>query len=388
MISSNGRALALAFATLAVIAALVAAAVASYNGVFSSTMRVYLQSERAGLLLVPGSDVKLSGVVVGRVASVDLDPRGDGAVIAMDLRSDEAEAIPANVDAVIDPTTLFGRKFVSLVWPADPSPRTVTAGTTLGGSDVTVEVNDTFATLKSILDTVDPKKVNSTLTAVATALQGRGEKFGDLAAGVQTYLAEFNGSMPVLQRDIDLAADNLDTFADAAPNFLDTVQNLSTTSDTVVDEQSQLSSFLLSFTEFGNAGSGLLDTAAAPLVGAASEVAPTTDVLAEYSPMYPCFFSGLNTARKHLEAAFGGNRAGLNVLGTVLMGDPPYTYPEDAPRNDAGAGPSCYGYPFGPGSPAPGHTDFDDGSNAYAPVEGIGDLVGNPFASLIYGLTR
>lgn len=386
--TGNGRALGVALGTCAIIAVLVAAAVASYNGVFQSTMRVYLQSERAGLLLVPGSDVKLGGVVVGRVASVDLDAAGDGAVIAMDLRSDRADGIPANVDAVIDPTTLFGRKFVSLVWPAEASNETVTAGTTLGGSGVTVEINDTFATLKSILETVDPKKVNSTLTAVATALQGRGEKFGDLAAGVQTYLSQFNGSMPVLQRDVPLVADNLDTFADAAPNFLDTVDNVSITSDTVVQKQSQLTSFLLSFTEFGNAGSGLLDSAAAPIVGAAAELAPTATVLAEYSPMYPCFLSGLNTARRHLEAAFGGNRPGLNVLGTVLMGDPPYTYPENAPRNDAGAGPSCYGYPFEAGGPAPGHTSFDDGSDAYAPATNIGDLVGNPFASLLYGLTR
>lgn len=386
--TSNAKALGLALGTIAVIAVLCAAALASYNGVFQSTTRVYLHSERAGLLLVPGSDVKMSGVVVGRVSSVDLDVQGEGAVIAMDLESDKTGDIPDNVDAVIDPTTLFGRKFVSFEWPSEPSHHSITEGMTLGGSGVTVEVNDTFATLLSILDSVDPKKVNSTLTAVSTALQGRGEKFGDLASGVDTYLSQFNGSMPVLQRDIPLAADNIDTFADATPDFLETVDNLSRTSDTVVEKQSQLASFLLSFTEFGNAGSGLLDTSAAPLVGAASELAPTTEVLDEYSPMYPCFFGSLNTARQHLEAAFGGNRAGLNVLGTVLMGDPPYTYPENAPRNDAGAGPNCYGYPFGPDSQAPGHTNFDDGSDAYTPVEGIGDLIGNPFASLIYGLTR
>lgn len=361
-----------------------AAAIGSYRGVFTKYVRVELISDRAGLLMDAGSDVKVSNVVVGRVADVAFDE--GQAVISLDIRPEDASRIPSNIGAEITPTTLFGRKFVSLQWPENPSATPIFEHQRIDGTSVTVEVNDAFASLLSVLDEIDPQKVSSTLTAASVAIDGRGQKFGDLMAKVDSYLAAFNNSIPTLQRDIPLFADNLDTLAAASPDFLATVNNLSQTSDTIVEKHTQLSSFLLSFTNLGNRGESFVEDSAVPFVTALDALAPTTRLLAERSPSYPCFFSSLNTSRRYLERGFGGDRPGLNILGTVLMGDPPYTYPDDLPVNGADDAPKCYDY--GVDAAPPGHTSFNDGSHAYEPVDSVDDIIGTPFASLIYGMTR
>lgn len=92
----------------------------------------------------------------------------------------------------------------------------------------------------------------------------------------------------------------------------------------------------------------------------------------------------MDQTNKYLERTVGGSdQAGLNILGTLLMGDPPYTYPENAPKNGADGAPRCYDP-----AQAPGHTDFDDGSKAYQAAHGVEDLIGNPFAQFMFGGVR
>ncbi|WP_433567251.1 MCE family protein [Nocardia sp. CA-151230] len=383
---SRRRALTLGLSALIAFVMAVTGAIASCSGTFVTSTRVYLYSDRAGLLMAPGSDVKVQGVVIGRVSAIDLDH--DRAKLTLDLEPAKARRLPSNVGAEIAPTTLFGRKFVTLLLPEQPTASMLSAGSVIDGTKVTVEINDILQTLLTVLKTLEPQKVNATLTALGTALDGHGGRFGDLMVALDRYLGQFNDSIPTLQRDVPLIADNLDTLAAVMPDLMATIHNFSATSSTIVEKQASLSAFLLSFTNFGNTGSAFLDSSGTPLIGAVQALEPTTRVLAEQAPSYPCFLSALNDARKYFERAFGGGRPGLNALGTILMGDPPYTYAKDLPVNGADNPPSCNGYPFGAGSPPPGHTDFNTGTTVYGPVRSPEDLIGNPFAALIYGLTR
>ncbi|MEU1994043.1 MCE family protein [Nocardia gamkensis] len=383
---SRRRALMLGISTLVAFVLAWTGAIASCSGDFISSTRVYLYADKAGLLLGPGSDVKVHGVVVGRVSAVDFD--NDRAKLTLDLNPGQAHRIPANVGAQIAPTTLFGRKFVTLVWPEQPVATTLTVGSVIDGAKVPIEVDDVFQALLAILKIVEPQKLNATLTALGTALDGHGKRFGDLMVTTDRYLGQFNDSIPTLQRDIPLLADNLDTFAAATPDFMATMQNLTTTSKTIVEKQASLSAFLLSFTTFGNTGDSFMDASATPFIGAVQALEPTARMFAEQSASFPCFLAGLNEGRKLLERALGGGRPGLNILGTLLFGDAPYTYPKDLPVNGADNPPNCYGYPYHPGSPPVGHTDFSTGTTVYGPIRGPEDLLGNPFAALIYGLTR
>ncbi|AII08498.1 MULTISPECIES: MCE family protein [Rhodococcus] len=356
-----------------------AVSVGVYRGSFASTVPVTLYSARSGLMLEPGSDIKMRDVVVGRVSKVQLVD--DQAQITMDIDESRTSAIPENITAVIDPTTLFGRKFVTLVQPEHPSATTVSAGSVVRGTGVATEVNDLLDSLVTVLRTVEPQKVNATLSALSTSLQGRGDQLGDMMVELDTYLSEFNGSLPTLQRDLVKGAEVSEVLADAAPDLLRTVDHVSTTGDTVTEKEDQFSAFLLSFSGFGNSGRSFFEASGDPLEKSLDALEPTTALLAQNAPMYPCFLASMDQTNKYLERTVGGSdQAGLNILGTLLMGDPPYTYPENAPKNGADGAPRCYDP-----AQAPGHTDFDDGSKAYQPARGVEDLIGNPFAQFMFG---
>ncbi|MGO3325547.1 MCE family protein [Gordonia sp. (in: high G+C Gram-positive bacteria)] len=387
--TGRSRRVHLAYAAGAVVAvvALVIVALVSYSGGFQSTTRVYLDVPRAGLMMQPGSDVKVSGVVVGRV--VDIRAQGDGARLTLDVQSGAAERMPVDVSATLEPTTIFGRKFVELTVPTTASSEKLHDGAVIDTLHRPVEVDDTFRLLLGVLDHIDPADVGITLTALDKATASRGDTLGKLVESTNDYLGSMNKKLPTLQRDLRLGADNLETFADLTPDLMKIIKNVNVTSRTVVDKKSDLATFLLSFTRFGNTGSDFTRRSGKPLVEASDALAPTLLGIEEYGGTMPCFFSGMNYARKYLEQAFGGKVAGLNVLGTLLLGNPPYRPGTDAPTNHAGrAGASCYGYPFAPGDQGAGHFSFDDGSHAYRNVRTPDDVIGNPFASLIYGMTR
>src|SRR6476620_3109615 len=177
-----------------------AVSVGVYRGSFASTVPVTLYSARSGLMLEPGSDIKMRDVVVGRVSKVQLVD--DQAQITMDIDESRTSPIPENITAVIDPTTLFGRKFVTRVQPEHPSSTMVSAGSVVQGTGVATEVNDLLDSLVTVLRTVEPQKVNATLSALSTSLQGRGDQLGDMMVELDAYLSEFNGSLPTLQRDL------------------------------------------------------------------------------------------------------------------------------------------------------------------------------------------
>lgn len=382
---SQSTYVALGAALIVVVVALAWLSTAFYRGLFTATEAITLQLDRSGLLMDPGSDVKLRGVVIGSVDSVEY--RDDSAVLTLAITPDELRKVPSNVAVHLEPTTVFGRKFVTLEVPADPSPSSLLPGSTIDGGSVTVEVNDVFAKLVSLLDVVDPQKVNATLGAVATALDGRGEQAGTLLTDLDRYLSQFNGSIPTLQRDIPKTADNLDTFADATPEFLSLAANVSTTGDTVVDKQTQLAAFLASFTALGNTGEDFFRNVKEPMISSLAALRPTTALLARYSPQTVCFFEGMSQNVPRLEQVIGGTKPGLNVQSTILVGQPEYTYPNNLPLVGLDDGPNCRSTPVDFDDPLPPHVQFHDGSEAYTREFTAGELADSPLLKLLYGPT-
>ena len=130
-------------------------------------------SDRAGLMMNPGAKVKLHGAPVGTVASVE-DIANGQAAIHLAIDPSRMRLLPANVLVDIVATTAFGAKFIQLIPPEDPSPQRLRAGQVLDAGRVTVEINTVFQQLTSVLAKIDPAKLNQTLGAIATSLNGRG----------------------------------------------------------------------------------------------------------------------------------------------------------------------------------------------------------------------
>src|SRR5918997_545453 len=91
---------------------------ALFVGTFKRSVPVTLTSDRAGLVMETNAKVKLRGVQVGRVA--EITGGKEPVVLKLEIDSGQLKNIPANVEPRIRATTVFGAKFVDLVYPSDP----------------------------------------------------------------------------------------------------------------------------------------------------------------------------------------------------------------------------------------------------------------------------
>src|SRR6202011_1619927 len=96
------------------------------------------------------------------------------AKFVLDVNPKYIRLIPANVNADIKATTVFGNKYVSLTSPKNPTPQRITPQQVIDARAVTTEFNTLFETLTLIAEKLDPVKVNLTLAAAAQALAGLG----------------------------------------------------------------------------------------------------------------------------------------------------------------------------------------------------------------------
>ena len=174
-----------------------------FRGDFLEREKLTMMSDRAGLSMDPGAKVTYNGVEIGRVASVDEVSVGDTpkAKITLDVDPKYINLLPANVEARISATTVFGNTNLSFTSPKDPSPQRITTSDVIDASGVTTEFNTLFETLTSVTEKVDPIKLNQTLTATAQALQGLGDRFGESIINGNKILADLNPRMPELRRD-------------------------------------------------------------------------------------------------------------------------------------------------------------------------------------------
>src|ERR1035441_9119079 len=95
-----------------------------YSGDFTAKTQLTMLSDRAGLVMDPGSKVTYNGVQIGRVADIkEVERDGKPAVkFTLDVYPKYLRLIPANVDARIVATTVFGEKYVSMNGPGHTLP--------------------------------------------------------------------------------------------------------------------------------------------------------------------------------------------------------------------------------------------------------------------------
>lgn len=352
-----------------VVLAIIAFAIGVYQQAFTPVVQVKLESDRSGLLLTKGADVRLRGLPVGEVRDVQLTEDGDGVVIDMALYEDQAKSVPSNVTARLLPTTVFGNKFVSLE-PQGPSASTVSdgdsiqAGSVVQSKEVTTEINNVFLGLQDVLTTVQPAKMNATLGAMARALDGRGSQFGQYLTRVNTYLERLNPHMPNVQRDIAGSANVLDTYAKAMPDLLRTADNAGTTSKTLSDNAATLHAMLIDFTRTAGEAGKFFGRLEKPLEAGMQQFDPVLRLLANYSPEFTCLVDGLNENRKRI-SVFGTYVSGAQGFVSFLPGQEGYKYPRDLPKFVQGDGPDCFGLPFiSREEQPPPRVRFDDGAQA------------------------
>jgi phospholipid/cholesterol/gamma-HCH transport system substrate-binding protein len=345
-------------ATIVVIGVIIAVAVGLFQGDFTKTVPVTVVSPRAGLVMNPDAKVKMRGVVVGKVASIEERPDGK-AVLNLAMQPSQMHLIPANVLVDIASTTVFGAKFVELLPPAEPSPQTLRPGQVLQGKHVTVEINTVFQQLTSVLSTIDPAKLNETLGAIASAVNGRGHKIGQMLSDLDAFLATQDPSLPALSHDLEVLPAISNAYADAAPDLLATADNAIRISKTIVDEQQNLDAFLISSIGLADIGNDVVGGNRQALTDVLHLLVPTTDLLNEYHQALWCGISGslVNLHAPNLPEPM------IKVLVNLGFGTERYRYPTNLPKVAATGGPQCQDLPVVPFDVAPPFVVADVGAN-------------------------
>ena len=317
---------------------IIAFAIGLFQGSFTKTEPVTVISDRAGLVMNNDAKVKMRGVEVGKVDSIESRPDGTAA-LHLAMNPSQLHLIPSNVNVNIESPTVFGAKFVNMVPPADPSPQKLRPGQVIQSQHVVVEINTVFQQLVQVLDKIDPAKLNQTLGAISTAFDGRGEKIGKTLTDFNAFLAKIEPSLPNLSHDLEAAAPTLGAYADAAPDLVRTAGSTTQISHTIVDQQQELDEFLVASIGLADAGNEVIGGNLPALTGVLRLLVPTTELLNRYHESVNCSIGGLAVMAN--SPPLPGNNSAVVVSAGLTLGTERYRYPNDLPKVAAKGRPYC-----------------------------------------------
>jgi phospholipid/cholesterol/gamma-HCH transport system substrate-binding protein len=322
-------------------ALLLALVYGQFQGDFTPKTELTMLATRAGLVMDQGSKVTYNGVSIGRVAGIS-EVEHDGkpaARFTLDVDPKYVDLIPVNVIAKIQATTVFGNKYVSLTSPKDASPQQITPANVIDATSVTTEFNTVFETLIQLAESVDPVKVNLTLSAAAQALSGLGDKFGQSIVNANAILDDVNPQMPTIRHDIQQLAALADTYADAAPDLFDALNNAVITARTLNRQRTDLDAALLAGIGFANTGADILTRSKPYLERVVADLVPTAHLLDTYSPEVFCTIRNLANLVPKIAVLESGNSYAARLGVSITGAENPYVYPDNLPRTNARGGP-------------------------------------------------
>jgi virulence factor Mce-like protein len=284
---------------------------AFFNKTFVATDDVVVDTGKAGLNLPQSADVKLRGMIVGEVKSIE--PRDGGVRLVLGMKPDMIDDVPRDVTAEIIPKTLFGEKYVALIPADDAGPEKLQAGDVIERAEVPIEVESLLNDLYPLLQAVEPAELSYTLTAVSQALEGRGEKLGDTLVAANRYLTALNPDVPTLVDDLTKLGTVSDGYADAMPEVGRFLRNTVITGNTVVAKRTQLAAFFSEGTRLANTLTDFTQANGDNLEALAKQNRVLLNVTAEYSNTFPCFTGGMATVLPKLNSVLRNNTVHLDL---------------------------------------------------------------------------
>ena len=335
-------------AFLVVLALLAWLSVALYQKKFSSAAMVTLYTSNVGNEMHLGAQVMVRGVQVGEVRQVSAN--GSGARLLLAIQPRALPRLPANVSAMMLPTTLFGERYVDLVVPARPAVRTLANGSVIrqNRSGDALELERVLNNLLPMLAAVQPDKLSLTLTAIAQGLGGRGKSLGQTLVTLNAYLRHMTPLLPALDDDIKLLAGLTRTYTQAAPAILAALNDFSVTGQTIATQRADFAALLANLTTASDDLRAFLDANSGNMIRLSADSLPTLRILASYAPEFPCTLRSLADFVPQVNKVFGaGTRHhGLHIHVVVVPSPGKYLPSKDTPVYGDNLGPHCYPVPF------------------------------------------
>ncbi len=329
---------------IVVVAALVSLSIALYDKAFTPVVRVSLTTDKLGNQLQEHGDVKVRGLIVGEIRRITPTARGSELELAID--PDKVDVIPRNVSARFIPKTLFGDRYVALQIPENADTRHLAEGDHIeqDKSAPAVELSQALDDLLPVLQAVQPEKLSTTLTAISTALEDRGKPLGRTLVDLGKLVDEINPHVPQLTHDLQALVDVSDTYTEAVPDFVDALSDLTVTSRTIADRKADLRALFAEVTNTSQNLESFLRANSGNIIRLADSSRDTLELLAKYSPSYPCFLKQMASLVEAGKPVFGAgtNQPGLHATIEVVVDKGAYRPGVDDPEFDEHRGPRCY----------------------------------------------
>jgi phospholipid/cholesterol/gamma-HCH transport system substrate-binding protein len=379
----------------------------TFNGDFGDHITVGAEIAQVGDSLDDGDIVTYRDVIVGEVASF-APARTGGATLRLQLHSDLARQIPANVTAVAVPANLFGATQILLLPPNVASDARLNAGQTIpaDASPAASGLQTALADAYDLITAVHPAQLDAALTALATAVQGQGANLGRLIRRADEYLRALAPSLPRLDSTITRFAKVADQLAVQAPDLLKTLGNFLVPARGILRKKEAVARLfniapvaLDNATKLMNATSDNFITVVTNevpfLQAAAADPGVAAQLITGLKRVTDAVNSAVHNGRLSVEAVFSGiNFAGIfqtlvgrpsEVLRAVA--DPPLYTGADCPRYPGASGPNCGA--VGSASPASRHViALSTASTAGSEYSAVGGAQENAVVkTFICGLT-
>ncbi len=300
---------------------------AIFSKTFTDFAYVTLKSDKAGLQLPANADVKIRGVIVGEVREATTSAAGVD--LRLGLYPDSLDTIPQDVTARLLPKTLFGEKYVALDIPDGSTGEPIRRGDTITESQVSIEVEKVLSDIYPLLRTVRPEQINYTLTALATALEGRGEAIGNNLVVLDDYLTRTNPKIPLLVDDLRKLGQVSEVYRDVLPDVANLLRNSVRTGETFVEKEQKIQAFFSDVTSFSSTSKDFLEKNGDNIIRLSEQGAAQLPVFEKYAPEYPCLINGIVDVLPRQEEAFRGYTLHINL--ETLPRQPRGYTPGDAP---------------------------------------------------------
>ena len=344
-----------------------------YNKSFTSTVDVKLLTTSAGNALPTNADVKARGLIIGEVKKVEPNIEDGSVIVTLALQPDKVDLLPTDTTARILPKTLFGERYVALQIPEGQegsSADHLSNGSTIeqDQSGNAVELQQLFDELLPVLDAIPPADLNVTLSALSKALTGNGEKLGTSLSELNTIFSGINENMPELQGTLRGLASFSQTYSQALPDLVDSLDNLRTTTNTVYEKQDDLRTTIAAVTQVAIDGTNFFVTNRQDLVDLAIESEPLLTALAEQSPAFGCTFANFAglVPEADVITGLGTENPGVRVNLQFVNPRGRYLPNQDEPRLLDERGPICYA-PATNGRPFPQYPGGSVNDGSYQP---------------------
>lgn len=346
--------------------------------------------------LVPQSAVKVSGVPVGRVQSIDVAP--DGWTARVHVLMDSAVRLPANVRAAVKQTNLLGEKYIELAPPTTEPAQGVLADHAAVPIDHTrrgTEVEEVLGALSLLLNGGGVAQLQPIVVELNKALGGRETR-------VRSLLEQTNSLVDGLNKQVDditHALDSLASVSEAAARHTDQIGAIIDELPAgikILDEQRpQLIGLLTQLDRVGRAGFEVLDRSKDSLIQDLQALRPTLQELGRSAPDLVSALPLIPTypfPDEAINSAFGGSVNTFlsvdlqigNTLSNLGVGkpDPVYIPPRYGPEVPVD-GSNPY---YGGNGPRPGWPTVSLIPLPPSVVVPNGPVDNNPIHTLLHGL--